>query len=271
MAGVQLMGETVIGMRRYAQDESNLVAVMPFSDVNPIAYALREARSDNYSSLAAQQPLVKADKVPLDAMRQAIGAFDAEIWQKCRIFPDEISDCTPKKRNPDFKLPRGKDLAVYRGWTVNPDGTVNVAGVEPVYLKNPTGRGLMNSAWRDFTSSREGIIHWPDNLDYSRRNLDGLNAFNLAFWVHGRPYLYSYCWLGSGVPGGGALLGSRLTADEIVERFVKSEPQKPQRSAYELELDGLERHLSDLRSRYNPRLVQEMKQGLINLRRLDSQ
>ncbi len=271
MAGVQLLGKRRIDMQRYAQDTSHSVVVMPSSDVNTIAYTLREARSDNYSSLAAQQLLVKAGKVPVDAMRQTIGTFDAEIWQNCWMFLGEISDCIPEKRNPSFKLPRGKNLALYREWVVNPDGTVNVAGVDPIYLKNPTSMGLINSEWINITGLREGTRHYPADLGYSRKNLDGLNALGLDFRVRARPGLFSGRRLVYTDPVRGAVLGSRMSADEIVEGFVQAEPQRPQRSAYESGLAALGSHLDDLRKHYDPRTIQAMEKTIANLKELGPQ
>ena len=273
---VDRLGQSKFDNRRYTQIPENGEVDLDDSRIaNRTAYELRQARSDRYDSLARSQPLVRANKVSVDDMREALGNFDDDFGRY--VVWAELTDSQPQLRG--FELSKGMNAFLYRGlWTVKEDYDIDVSAMDPekdlVAVTVPINYGQMNQSWKDatgVTGTFEAANHYPANLDFAEKNLKGLNALRWGFRYRGGPYLYSYGWPDVRVSDRGALSGSRLSVDEIVERFVKSEPQRPQRSAYELELDGLERQLSDLRSGYNDRTVQEMEQRLANLRKLGSQ
>src|SRR3989338_2048671 len=117
---VARLGQSKFDVRRYTQNASNGELELDDSRVTTrTAYALREARSDRYNSLARSQPLVRANKVSIDDMRQALGQFDDAIWKKYWMWA-ELMDSQPQLRG--LELPEGKNAFLYRGpWTVKGD------------------------------------------------------------------------------------------------------------------------------------------------------
>lgn len=244
MPEVALLGKNKFEAHAYSWDISKGVLFIDDSRlINKVAYKIKEARP-SYSSLmnyGMNQRLLEENKVPEEYMRAAFKKFDEDIWQRYFIWA-EFMDSLPEKRG--HKLPKGKDVALYRGVKVNGED-IDASGVEPVFLKLPKEAGTITEEWRDALGASEGTYHYPADLDYSKRNLDGLNALRWVFWSLEGPDLYSNWgpWYGSS--GGGVLLGSRLSAEKLVKQFPAVKI-----SEYQIQLKELEKDLASSRKLY---------------------
>ena len=268
--------ESKFDIRRYVQNPTSTEIELDNSRlITRAVYELRRAESDRYTSLAQSQPLVRAGKVSLDSMREVLGNFYNNILRSW--IWGELMDSQPQLRG--FKLPRGKNALLYRGqWTVKDDYDIDVSTMDPekdvVAVTVPNGYGIMNQSWKEVTGidgTFRDAVHYPANLVSAKKDLNGQYALVWDFGDRDRPDLGSGRRPDVRVSDGGALLGSRLSADEIVEGFVQTEPQRPQRSAYESRLDTLGRQLDDLRRGYNVETIRSMGQMLADLEKLDPQ
>ncbi len=256
---VGLIDQLKLDVRRYTQNPENGVVDLDDSrTVNAIAHALRHAKSDRFTSLAQAQPLVRGNKVPLDAMRESLGKFYDELWslRKDYWIWAELMDSQPNLRGLEF--PNGKDAFLYRGaWKVNADNTIDISAMDPerdfVAVTRQRGRWghNMSKEWEQVTGASELVAHFPDELgkhgihhyptdSYLENALKGLYVLRWGFKTglttlvsDERPH--SKTLLMEGVTGflgllnirpivyeapfvAGALLGSRRGIDEIVEK-----------------------------------------------------
>ncbi len=219
-------------VQQYTQEAQNAVGILFSSEINKVAYALAEARSDNYRALAAQQPLVKAKKTPLSTMERAIGRLDADIWQRpsFEILAEEIIDFEPEGRSPDFRLPIGKDVAVYKGWQLR-DGELDLRGVDPIYVTLPKDMSPLTEDLRTVLGAPKGAEFSLDSYvsEYWMANPDKvLNAIYWHFQDNGIFMVRDPSRFGDkldlAVPNG-VLLGSRLSMDEIIQNFETMQAQ----------------------------------------------
>ena len=268
------LGQSKFGIRRYVQNPASIETELDNSIlITRAVYELRCAESDKYTSLAQSQPLVRAGKVSLDSMREVLGNFYNNILRSW--IRGELLDSQPQLRG--LELPIGNNALLYRGrWTVKGDYDIDVSAMDPerdvVAVTVPNEYGLMNHSWKKVTGI-DGTFrdagHYPANLVFAEGDLNGQNALRWVFRLGVRPDLVSD-WRPDRVSGGGSLLGSMLSADEIVERFVRSDPQRPQHT-YDSELEGLERQLADLRKGYNAKTIDNMAERIANLKKLGPQ
>ncbi len=245
---VDFWNQPKFDVRRYAQDPSNRAIELDDSrDVTKIAYTLEKARRNRYVSLARNQPLVKAGKVTIEEMQTILDDFCFEVWSY-RIL-GELVDYAPHLRG--FDLHKGKDTILYRGlWKVKEDNSIDFSAIDPkkdlVFLKSPgEDDDVLSKEWIDATGASVDTFPWF-NVDFSKQYQGGLNVIG---WEFGdiQPTLYGDLEPDSEDPMIGALLGSKLDINEIVERFVKND-------AYELE-----RQFGEERNRKQSELRDEVK------------
>lgn len=272
---VALRGKNWFETQAYGQDVSNgvisngVIFIDDSRSINKVAYALKKARP-RYNSLldyGMNQKLLQENKVPEEFLRNTFEKFDGDIWQRYWIWA-ELMDSLPEKRG--HKLPKGKNVALYRGAKVSGE-TVDAKGVEPVFLSLPKEDGTITEEWKNALGASADTYHHPADLDYSKTNLGGLNALHWAFGGRVRPYLYSSWEPSFRLSVRGSLLGSRLSADEIVKNLqpIKAEP-KPKISQYQVELKGLEEDLDSSKKLYKDlgKTITSIEERLANLKKL---
>ncbi len=224
---ISLLGKSKFDIRRYTQNPDNGEVELDDSrTINRIVYALQSARSDRYDSLARSQTLVRAGKVTIDEMREALSKFDGEIRDSDMSVWGELMDSQPQLRG--LELPKGKNALLYRGpWTVKRDYEIDVLtmhdperDIVPVYV--PEHIDFITQEWTVATEANPDTTHYTANLEYAEENPNGLNALRWDFGTPEWPSLESG-WDPLDGNSGGALLGSILKIDEIVERFERTD------------------------------------------------
>ena len=221
-------------IQKHCQNPENELTVLSSANDVRVAYALRDAKNDRYSALANQQPLVKAGKVPVNVMRLLLRKFYGDVWGKYKILPDEVADSNPKARK--FELPEGKKIAVYRGWRIGDDGDIDVSGVNPIFLGDPSSGLGISQEWMS-------LVGMPDKVIFS--NLKQINGVNVIRWDY-EPTSRSIFEISYGyraeLKKSGALVASTVPMDGIVagfdygafrENLLRSVP-KSKRESFEL-------------------------------------
>ncbi len=270
LSEVALRGKNWFETQAYGQDVSNGVIFIDDSrTINKVAYALKNARP-SYNSLlnhGMNKSYLEENKVPEEFLRNTFEKFDGDIWQRYWIWA-ELMDSILKKRGHD--LPKSKNVALYRGAKVLGE-TVDAKGVEPVFLTLPKEAGAITEEWKNALGASADTYHYPADLDYSKKNLGGINALHWDFWVREGPDLVSGWgpWGRGSVRG--SLLGSRLSADEIVKNLqpIKAEP-KPEISQYQVELKGLEEDMDNSKKLYTDlgKTITSIEDRIANLKKL---
>lgn len=191
-------------------------------DIIPI-YKELKATDDIYRSLAEKQPLVQANKLSEEAMVDILTVFGNDVLYRYDVIWVELLDWQPEKRIEGYELPRGKNAVLYRNWSFENEIDVSDATVIPVKWMEENG-----------AVSREIVeqLNVPEDTDVwvnkrgAIENSNGLNALALGFQFRLSPDLYSSRepWdrlplMGRLDSNGGALLGVRLSAEEMVENF----------------------------------------------------
>lgn len=186
--------------------------------VNKTAYALKNARP-SYSSLknhGMNQKLLEKG-FPEKVMDEAFGRLDNNIWRERAIWA-EFMDCLPDKRDPGYKLPEGKDAVLYRGIEISTKG-IDVAGAERIPVNVPKKPAPIDKEWKDALGANENTYHFPPDMDYFKKNRNGLTALLWIFKGREWPLLDSGKEPRVRGSSGGCLWGSVLSFDDIVEGF----------------------------------------------------
>lgn len=211
---VTLLGKDRFEVQRYSQNPQSRFNIIEDSrHIYRIATALEPARPD-YSSLmyhGMNGRLLAGKKVSEDAMHAAFKRLDEDIRR--HYVWAEFMDVAPQKRG--HLLPPGKDVAIYRGAKVH-GRTVDASGIKPVFLTLPKSDETITPEWQEAMGTGPKVSHWPAEPDYVRENSNGLDALCWGFGVGELPVLGSSWGANVRNAGRGALLGSKLSADEIV-------------------------------------------------------
>lgn len=227
----------------------------------PVYIGLKAGRKDGYSSLAKKQPLVQAKKVSKETMVDVLSRFGTEVLEDCGIY-DGILSWQPEKQMVGYKLPNGMNAVMYRNWDLNGEEIdVSKAEVIPVNWMKTSGK-----ASREMVE-KLGIPKDTDvysDREYAIKNYDGLNQLLLDFRFREWPGLDSDWEPRDWYSYGGSLLGSGLSADEMVKNF---DPSKAM-SEYQLEMQNLENDLAELKELKNAsdEKIESMDQRIANLK-----
>lgn len=200
-------------------------------DIIPIYRRLKAAEQYGYYSLAEEQPLVQENKLSKDAMIGILKGFENEILYKCSICA-ELLDWQPEKRIEGYELPIGKNAVLYRGWDYEDEIDVSDAEVIPVKWMEKPGINVAREYHRDVGILRiveqlgvpENTYVWADKKG-AIYDCDGLNSLVWDFGFREWPDLFSWWEPWDRLSSRGALLGSRLSADEMVKSFESAMSQ----------------------------------------------
>lgn len=219
------------------------------NDLVPVYKGLRAGREDNYSSLAESQPLVKSNKMSKDAMVDILSRFGTEVFDKNIIWA-ELLDWQPEKRTEGYKLKKGMNTVLYRNWNMDGD-RIDVSKAEKIPTKWMEKSGnVTNEIVRQLGVPEDTYVY--ADRQYVVDNYDGLNALDWVFGSYVRPFLDSVREPRVRGYGGGALLGSKLSADRMVKNFNPSKAGTELRtSEYQSQLKELETEFESARTLYS--------------------
>lgn len=239
MLQVSSVGQSKLDIRRYTQNPENRVTDVDDSrEINRVVYALRDAKTDNYTSIAKNQPLVMASKVSLDTMRKVLEEYSNRLQRKYFIWA-ELVDLKPQLRDPNFRLPRGKNAVLYRGpWRVGKDGNIDLVDVDPeneiIPVTVPSGQQLINREWVEVTGGSENTYTFPPPIHPSAsrminvgRHTNYVELYNIT-WDFKTPrrqampyniFMPYSLFPEKGFDDLGPIFASRLSIEELVEDF----------------------------------------------------
>ncbi len=189
-------------------------------DIVKVYRQLGAAEEDGYSSLAEAQSLVHAGKVAADEMADILSRFGDEVLHS-RLMWSELLDWQPQKRAKGYKLPKGANAVLYRGWGLS-GNAIDISGATTIPVKWMTREGDVSKEIVKQLDVPEDTHVWADK-EYSVENVDGLSTLEWNFTDRERPSLGSYWIPQYGHFDGGALPGSPLSADEMVRVFEAPE------------------------------------------------
>ncbi len=212
----------------------------------PIYKGLRAGTKDGYFSLAKRQPLVEAGKLSKDSMVDILSRFGDEVFNKYWIWV-ELLDWQPEKRQRDYKLLNGTNAVLYRNWDLSGEThahgvTINVPQATRVPVKWMEKGGNVSEEIVQQLNAPEDTYVWANKRD-AVNNYDGLNALGWVFGSLEGPDLYSDRGPRDRDSDWGALLGSRLSREEMIRNF---DPSKVM-SEYQLEMQNLENDFAELK------------------------
>lgn len=202
------------------------------NDILSVYRQLREAEKDVYSSLSLNQPLVKANLVPANVMAVIIRNFHDDVVLNKFVWT-ELLYLQNKENETVYELPKNKNAVMYRNWA-HSDGKADVSGAIafPVRWKEEEaevmfgGSFAIESILESFGPPEDAhLLHYDKNV---LKDLKGLSALSWDFRINNRPLssrprLDLYKNINADGDSGGALLGSELSADEIVRAFKPEE------------------------------------------------
>ncbi len=187
-----------------------------YTDAIVGVYRQLMAAEDDYSSLVQAQPLVRAGKVAAEEMTRILKGFGNEVFHT-RSIRAELLDWQPWKRRKGYTLPEGANAVLWRNWDLSkiPIGVSDATEI-PVKMAEE-GKGKVSEEMVNQLGVPKDA-HVVANKRYSVENFDGLNALLWAFWGE-RPELDVVTGPRDWGLIAGALLGSPLSADEMVRAF----------------------------------------------------
>ncbi len=216
---VKLGQYSKLDLRKHTQESGGVTADLDDSTlILQIREILRQASNDRFTTLAREQPLVRAGKVSLDRMRQHLDVYRDNTT---RPILAELMDVKPSLRIPSATLPRSRGGAVlYRGpWQVR-NGLVDPSALRsdeliPIDLDaNPKaiittilGKPVIGARIEDSPRRPSFYRKAPDGL-YTLRWVKGKLSFgNIPSTKAGEQYV---------------VLSSNASAEEIVDSYVPS-------------------------------------------------
>ena len=221
-------------------------------DIVAIYRQLKEAEKDGYTSFSEKQPLVQAKKIFTGVMATIINGFHDDVVRNNFVWAELLYYQGPRSEKV-YKLPENSNAVMYRNWKYS-DDKADVSGAVAFPLKWELeksesmcgGEYAGESVLKGF-GLPEDMSLLPDCKKLPD-NFEGLHALGWDFRIRGKPRLDLYATPKVSSSNGGAILGSSHDIDEIIDRLdlsrLRIAPRAPQQeSAYQIELDELEREL----------------------------